>query len=55
MNRISSLFGLEKLSPLGCAIQVVDFYLAIALTKKNHQELHNFVSFKGLKKCRNKN
>ena len=54
-DRISSLFGLEKLSPIGCAIQVVDLYLAIALTKKSLQELCNFVSLKGLKKCRNKN
>lgn len=49
------LSGLETVSPIGCVIQVIVFYLGIALTEKSIQELHNFDSLKGLKKCRNKN
>lgn len=42
--------SLEKLSPIGCVIYVIDFNLGIALTKESLPEWHNFVSLNGLKK-----
>lgn len=44
------LSGLEKLSQIGCATQVIGFCLGFAFTKKSLQELCNFVSPKVFEK-----
>lgn len=52
---VLSLSDPEKLSPIDCAREVIEFYLGITLTKKSLLELYNYVSLKVFRKCRNRN
>lgn len=49
------LSGPEKLSPIGGAMQVINFYLGIDLTKNSLQEVCNLISLRVFKRCRNRN